>query len=228
MYHILLVQTAWNNYVFSPTQGYWGQNALITAQTPLPDTMADFWSMVFQKKASTIVMLSDCREGEEVPKAPVTSSHLNTLSWASGTCVVKNSCFLCLWQDSDSVYWDKEKKRFGDIEVEVESTDDSPAFITRTMVIRHGQVTPPHPPAFCLACSPVLPLVESKLWAVLSQCRFHRQRTESRTVKHFQFLKWDDKDLPEKPQDFTDMVKDIKRHCGGNKQKSIPVVVHCK
>lgn len=52
--------------VFLPTQGYWGPRAFITAQTPLPDTMADFWSMVYQKRASTVVMLSDCTEGDKV------------------------------------------------------------------------------------------------------------------------------------------------------------------
>lgn len=47
-------------------QGYWGPHAFIAAQTPLPDTMADFWSMVYQKRASAVVMLSDCEEGDEV------------------------------------------------------------------------------------------------------------------------------------------------------------------
>ncbi|KAM9358392.1 receptor-type tyrosine-protein phosphatase C [Symphorus nematophorus] len=84
--------------------GYWGPRTFIAAQTPLPDTMADFWSMVYQKKASTIVMLSDCSEGEK---------------------------------ESDCIYWDKEKKTFGELEVEVASTDISPTFITRNMLIRH-------------------------------------------------------------------------------------------
>ncbi len=53
--------------VFLPTQGYWGPRAFIVAQTPLPDTMADFWTMIYQKKASIIVMLSDCSEGDKVP-----------------------------------------------------------------------------------------------------------------------------------------------------------------
>lgn len=53
--------------LFAP-QGYWGRRTLIAAQTPLPDTIADFWLMVYQKKASTIVMLSDGSEGEKVLK----------------------------------------------------------------------------------------------------------------------------------------------------------------
>ncbi|XP_073332197.1 receptor-type tyrosine-protein phosphatase C [Pagrus major] len=142
----------------SHLNGYWGPRAFIASQTPLPDTMADFWSMVYQKKASTIVMLSDCSEGDR----------------------------------SDSVYWDKEKKTFGEIEVEVASTDTSPTLITRNMLIRHVK------------------------------------RKESRPVKHFEFLKWSSGELPEKPQDLTDMIKDIKQSCGSSKsQRSIPVVVHC-
>uniref|UniRef100_A0A3P8SD43 Receptor-type tyrosine-protein phosphatase C n=2 Tax=Amphiprion percula TaxID=161767 RepID=A0A3P8SD43_AMPPE len=141
----------------SHIDGYWGPRALITAQTPLTDTVDDFWSMVYQKKASAIVMLSDCSEG-----------------------------------DKESVYWDEDKKTFGEIEVEVASTDTCPAFIRRNMLIRHVK------------------------------------RKESRPVKHFQFLKWESSELPEKPQDLTDMIKDIKHNCGGSKsQRSMLTVVHC-
>ncbi|XP_071342220.1 receptor-type tyrosine-protein phosphatase C isoform X2 [Trachinotus anak] len=135
--------------------GYWGPRAIIAAQTPLPDSMADFWLMVYQKKPSAIVMLSDCSEGD---------------------------------QDSDCVYWGKDKKTFGDFEVEVVSTDTTPAFISRNMLIRHVK------------------------------------RKDSRSVKQFQFLKWANKELPEKPQDLTDMVKEIKMSCNSNSQT---IVVHC-
>lgn len=47
-------------------QGYWGPDAFIVAQTPLPATVADFWSMVYQKRVSAVVMLSDCSEGDQV------------------------------------------------------------------------------------------------------------------------------------------------------------------
>uniref|UniRef100_A0A8C9XIJ5 protein-tyrosine-phosphatase n=1 Tax=Sander lucioperca TaxID=283035 RepID=A0A8C9XIJ5_SANLU len=142
----------------SHIDGYWGPRTFIAAQTPLPDTMADFWLMVYQKKASTIIMLSDCKEGD---------------------------------QESDCVYWDKDKKTFGDFEVEVASTDTSPTFISRNMLIRHVK------------------------------------RKDSRPVKHFQFLKWASSELPQSPQDLTDMIKDIKHSCGSKSQKTMPVVVHC-
>ncbi|XP_065811804.1 receptor-type tyrosine-protein phosphatase C isoform X2 [Labrus bergylta] len=142
----------------SHIDGYWGPRIFIAAQTPLPDTMADFWSMVYQKKASTIVMLSDCSEGEK----------------------------------SDCVYWDEDKKIFGDFEVEVASTDITPTFTTRNMLLRHVK------------------------------------RKESRSVKHFQFLKWESKELPEKAQYLTDMIKDIKHSCGSDKsQQNNSTVVHC-
>ncbi|XP_056234765.1 receptor-type tyrosine-protein phosphatase C isoform X2 [Seriola aureovittata] len=133
--------------------GYWGPRAFIAAQTPLPDSMADFWLMVYQKKATTIVMLSDCNEGD---------------------------------QESDCVYWGKDKKTFGDFEVEVVSTDTTPTFISRDMLIRHVK------------------------------------RKDSRSVKQFQFLKWANRELPEKPQELTDMVKEIK-----TSSKSQITVVHC-
>lgn len=69
---ISFVRTANNKRcvcVFLSTQGYWGPRVLIAAQTPLPDTMGDFWMMIYQKKAVTIVMLSDCNEEDKVSKA---------------------------------------------------------------------------------------------------------------------------------------------------------------
>ncbi|XP_069377837.1 receptor-type tyrosine-protein phosphatase C isoform X2 [Paralichthys olivaceus] len=137
----------------SHVNGYWGPRALIAAQTPLPDTMADFWLMVYQKKVSTIVMLSE--ENKE----------------------------------SDTVYWDKDKRTFGDLEVEVASTDANPTFISRNLLIRHVR------------------------------------RTESRSVRQFQFLKWVNRELPETPQCLADMMKEIKNSGGGSKSQT--TVVHC-
>ncbi|XP_077308861.1 receptor-type tyrosine-protein phosphatase C isoform X3 [Lithobates pipiens] len=38
--------------------GYWGTREIIAAQSPLKNTLSEFWQMVFQKKAKAIVMLS--------------------------------------------------------------------------------------------------------------------------------------------------------------------------
>ncbi|KAM7388061.1 hypothetical protein PAMP_024262 [Pampus punctatissimus] len=157
-------------------EGYWGPRTFIAAQTPLPDTMADFWSMVYQKKVSTIVMLSDIPEGD---------------------------------QESDSIYWDEKSKTFGDIMVEVASTDTSPTFTQRNMVIRHVKVT-------------------QQLTTHIQEPFACAQRKESRSVKQFQFLKWMNKELPEKPQHLTDMIKEIKHICGSSRSHgSPPIVVHC-
>uniref|UniRef100_A0A3B3Q8F6 protein-tyrosine-phosphatase n=1 Tax=Paramormyrops kingsleyae TaxID=1676925 RepID=A0A3B3Q8F6_9TELE len=46
--------------------GYWGPRCIIATQGPLPDTRADFWLMIFQKKIKTIFMLTECmEEGKE-------------------------------------------------------------------------------------------------------------------------------------------------------------------
>ncbi|XP_043986456.1 receptor-type tyrosine-protein phosphatase C isoform X3 [Gambusia affinis] len=139
----------------SHINGYWGPRSLIAAQDPLPDTVADFWSMVCQKKISTIVMLSEHKE------------------------------------DGEPLYWRKEKETFGEFEVEVSSTEITPVFITRTMLVRHVK------------------------------------RKDSRQVKHFQFLKWEGTNLPEKPQELVDMAKEVKRSCVGSKSQRMPILVHC-
>ncbi|KAM8888436.1 receptor-type tyrosine-protein phosphatase C isoform 2-T2 [Synchiropus picturatus] len=42
--------------------GYWGPRSFITTQTPMPETTADFWLMVYQNNASMVVMFSDTGE----------------------------------------------------------------------------------------------------------------------------------------------------------------------
>ncbi|XP_041126589.1 receptor-type tyrosine-protein phosphatase C-like isoform X3 [Polyodon spathula] len=45
--------------------GYWSKRSVIAAQGPLPNTIADFWHMIFQKKVKVILMLTDCKEGDK-------------------------------------------------------------------------------------------------------------------------------------------------------------------
>ncbi|MBN3282999.1 PTPRC phosphatase, partial [Polyodon spathula] len=45
--------------------GYWSKRSLIATQGPLPNTIADFWHIIFQKKVKVIAMLTDCKEGDK-------------------------------------------------------------------------------------------------------------------------------------------------------------------
>lgn len=117
------------------------------------------------------------------------------------------------------------------------STDISPTVIIRKMLIRHVKVTKPtatysvdvtKSALFPYLSVSVKRLVISMRQAVLTQHHFCEQRKDSRPVKHFQFLKWVSSELPEKPQDLTDMIKDIKHSCGNKSQRNLPIVVHCK
>uniref|UniRef100_A0A8C5I1H0 protein-tyrosine-phosphatase n=1 Tax=Gouania willdenowi TaxID=441366 RepID=A0A8C5I1H0_GOUWI len=136
----------------SHIDGYWGPRVFITAQTPLTDTVEDFWFMVYQKQVPAIAMLSD--------------------------------------EDLDSVYWNQEDQTFGEIEVKLVSTDTFPTFISRDFLIRHVK------------------------------------RKKSRTVKHFQFLKWEGSEVPEKPEDLTEMIKNMKVKFHIDKSQR-NIVVHC-
>ncbi|XP_023404029.1 tyrosine-protein phosphatase non-receptor type 7 isoform X1 [Loxodonta africana] len=54
------------SHVHLPPQGYDGQEkAYIATQGPMPNTVADFWEMVWQEEVSLIVMLTQLREGKE-------------------------------------------------------------------------------------------------------------------------------------------------------------------
>ncbi|KAF4083494.1 hypothetical protein AMELA_G00142050 [Ameiurus melas] len=48
----------------SYVDGYWCPSSFIVAQGPMPDTVADFLHMLFQKKVKTVFMLSDCTEND--------------------------------------------------------------------------------------------------------------------------------------------------------------------
>ncbi|XP_067846722.1 receptor-type tyrosine-protein phosphatase C isoform X2 [Heptranchias perlo] len=45
--------------------GYWHSETLIATQTPLPDTIADFWMMVYQRKVKIIVMLGKLKDDKD-------------------------------------------------------------------------------------------------------------------------------------------------------------------
>lgn len=54
-------------FVHPPPQGYDGQEKVyIATQGPMPNTVSDFWEMVWQEEVSLIVMLTQLREGKEV------------------------------------------------------------------------------------------------------------------------------------------------------------------
>ena len=46
--------------------GYMTRRAFIVTQAPLPDTIPDFWRMIWEQESSTIVMLSKETEGGKV------------------------------------------------------------------------------------------------------------------------------------------------------------------
>ncbi|XP_035767456.1 receptor-type tyrosine-protein phosphatase C-like [Neolamprologus brichardi] len=229
--------------------GFKESKKYIAAQGPKEETINDFWRMIWEQQSSIIVMVTRCEEGNRVKCAQywpspdretqdsdpdeddeeedssdeededstqyINASHI-TGYWGCRAFIVAQTPLADttgdFWSmihqkkvytvimlsdssegDADGIYWDKEKKSFGEIEVEVTSTDNSPSFIRRTMQIRHVK------------------------------------RKERREINHFQFLKWTSKEVPEKPQDLTDMIKDIKQNCGTSRcQRNNPIVVHCE
>ncbi|XP_072294215.1 receptor-type tyrosine-protein phosphatase C [Eucyclogobius newberryi] len=140
----------------SHIDGYWGSRCFIAAQTPLTDTVEDFWLMVHQKRVSTIVMLSGGSQGA-----------------------------------TECTYLPKERNTFGEVEVEVTSTEVTPVFVSHTMSVRHVK------------------------------------RKECRAVRHYEFLKWAEGDVPEK-QELMELLKEVRGRCGSSKTlRTSPALVHC-
>lgn len=55
------------NYI----DGYRKQNAYIATQGPLPETLSDFWRMVWEQRSNTIVMMTRLEEKSRVRRDTV-------------------------------------------------------------------------------------------------------------------------------------------------------------
>jgi len=55
------------NYI----DGYRKQNAYIATQGPLPETLSDFWRMVWEQRTATIVMMTRLEEKSRVQCRPL-------------------------------------------------------------------------------------------------------------------------------------------------------------
>lgn len=53
-----------------PHQGLRGPRDFVAAQGPLPQTVGDFWRLVWEQQSHTIVMLTNCVESGRVSAAP--------------------------------------------------------------------------------------------------------------------------------------------------------------
>jgi len=58
-------------------QGYRQNNAYVTTQGPLENTVNEFWRMVWEIKSRTIVMLCGLMENEMVQNIPLTYLYMH-------------------------------------------------------------------------------------------------------------------------------------------------------
>lgn len=80
------------NYI----DGYRKQNAYIATQGPLPETMGDFWRMVWEQRTATVVMMTRLEEKSRVGPC----GGLPAGRWGGRDChqVTSRPSFLCLSQ----------------------------------------------------------------------------------------------------------------------------------
>lgn len=74
------------NYI----DGYRKQNAYIATQGPLPETFGDFWRMVWEQRAASVVMMTRLEEKSRVSAEP---HHMCSFSGVTAGCV-ECLCFL--------------------------------------------------------------------------------------------------------------------------------------
>uniref|UniRef100_A0A672RDH0 Receptor-type tyrosine-protein phosphatase F n=1 Tax=Sinocyclocheilus grahami TaxID=75366 RepID=A0A672RDH0_SINGR len=82
------------------TDGYRKQNAYIATQGPLPETLSDFWRMVWEQRASTIVMMTRLEEKTRVSTRGIDKSrpsikhHFDKIESFAG--VGRTGCFIII------------------------------------------------------------------------------------------------------------------------------------
>uniref|UniRef100_A0A672RBS6 Receptor-type tyrosine-protein phosphatase F n=1 Tax=Sinocyclocheilus grahami TaxID=75366 RepID=A0A672RBS6_SINGR len=75
------------------TDGYRKQNAYIATQGPLPETLSDFWRMVWEQRASTIVMMTRLEEKTRVSTRGIDKSRPSIKHHAG---VGRTGCFIII------------------------------------------------------------------------------------------------------------------------------------
>ena len=65
-------------------QGYHRAKEFIATQGPLPDTEDDFWRMVWEKKSSTIIMLTKEKETDGKVSGSSNQLRLTVEVWSTG------------------------------------------------------------------------------------------------------------------------------------------------
>lgn len=78
------------NYI----DGYRKQNAYIATQGPLSETFGDFWRMVWEQRAATVVMMTRLEEKSRVsPSCQVQQKRRAELRWVSSSSPLYYSAF---------------------------------------------------------------------------------------------------------------------------------------
>ena len=76
-------------------QGLWSPREFIAAQGPLPQTVGDFWRMVWEQQSHTLVMLTNCVESGRVRGAPDPGGRRVLLSGSPHLARVDQRCCRC-------------------------------------------------------------------------------------------------------------------------------------
>ena len=80
--------TIYNLFCF---QGFLGKNYFIATQSPLPNTVDDFWRLVHEQKSSVIVLLNNVKDGTVSTLSCMGKTHLFLLRLLSLSSPFSNS-----------------------------------------------------------------------------------------------------------------------------------------
>ncbi|XP_064617209.1 receptor-type tyrosine-protein phosphatase mu-like [Liolophura sinensis] len=108
------------NAVYLP--GYKQKRGFILTQTPLPNTVVDFWRLVYDHKVSTIIMLDRVKTGDKEDNGKPKAGNKNV-----------------------GVYWTDRKETFKPFEMEVTDVDQRAEFSTWTYELSHKDKKAPQP-----------------------------------------------------------------------------------
>ncbi len=128
------------NYI----DGYRKQNAYIATQGPLPETFGDFWRMVWEQRAASVVMMTKLEEKSRVRETDHTYRPRSTeeLVWSASVPLVQIKC---------DQYWpSRGADTYGTVQVTLLDTMELATFCVRTfslhkVSLRFCSRSNPHP-----------------------------------------------------------------------------------
>ncbi|CAG5896479.1 unnamed protein product [Menidia menidia] len=234
------------NYI----DGYRKQNAYIATQGPLPETLSDFWRMVWEQRSNTIVMMTRLEEKSRIrglcPPQKAREQHvrggvqskkqMKPVAWFASPSEWEPSPEEICKEKSITVptmkaalctYGAKWPNLLSVHSRRERALDTFPSTKKRPVItnVKCDQYWPSRgTETYGMIQVTMLDTVELATYSVRTFALYKNGSSEKREVRQFQFMAWPDHGVPEYP---TPILAFLRRVKACNPPDAGPMVVHC-